>query len=100
MRIKKRSIKGLKEWREIEQELMKNSKFKKEAQLLEPQFEALKKIIDLRFEHNITQKELAKRIDTQQPSVARLERGLENPTIYFLSKIAAAFGKKLVISFK
>lgn len=73
---------------------------KREYDLLQPEFEAISKIIELRIKKDLSQKELAKRIFTKQPSVSRLERGLTNPSIYFLSKIAHALGKRLEINFK
>ena len=43
-----------------------------------------------RHSKNMTQKELAKIINTHQPSVARVENGSQFPTIPFLIKIADA----------
>lgn len=42
----------------------------------------------------LTQEELAKRLSIQRSNVSRFERGIQNPTLDFLIKVAAALGKK------
>lgn len=53
-------------------------------------------ILELRLIKNLTQKQLAKKIGTKQPSVARVERGALAPSLTFLYKIAAAVGTDLI----
>ena len=90
----------MKSFREFKKQALKDPEVKKEYDLLKPEFEVIKKVIYLRLKKEMTQKELAEKIYTKQPSIARLERGFTNPTLYFLAKVAAAFGKKLVVDFK
>ena len=49
---------------------------------------------------NITQVELAARMDTTQGAIARLESGASMPSTRRLRKLAAATGHKLMISFE
>ncbi|KKN15502.1 hypothetical protein LCGC14_0985480, partial [marine sediment metagenome] len=50
-----------------------NKKLKKEYEQLEKEFFLAKEVIKLRKEQNITQAELAKKVGTSQPAIARLE---------------------------
>lgn len=42
----------------------------------------------LRLEQGLTQSELAARIDKDQQSIQRLEKGRVNPTIFYLVEVA------------
>jgi ribosome-binding protein aMBF1 (putative translation factor) len=56
-------------------ELMKNPKFKKAWEELQPEFDLMEKMIIARGKAGISQKELARRIGTKQSAIARLEGG-------------------------
>lgn len=55
-----------------------------------------------RKESNLSQQELAERVGTSQPAIARLESGRSKtaPTLDVLARVARSAGKKLVISFQ
>lgn len=97
---RKRSIKELTKWEDFEKKLLADPEVKKDLPYMEAEYQILKKLIDIRLKKNVSQKDLAKKLKTKQPAISRLEQGLTNPTIYSLSKIASALGKKLVIDFK
>lgn len=84
----------------LKNRLLKNKNIKKGYESLRPEYEMLDKIISLRIKNNLTQKELANKLKTKQSAISRLERGMINPTMTFLNKLAFVFGKKLVIEFK
>lgn len=76
----------------------------------DPEFDALlkeeldklalaRKLRELREQQNLSQAELAARIGTQQPAIARIESGKVLPRLDLLYKIAAALGMRLKISF-
>lgn len=85
---------------DLEKQLLKDPEIKREYDLLEPEFQALRTIIELRLKKKMSQKQLAEKVETKQPAISRFERGLSNPTINFLSRVAEALGKKLVVEFK
>lgn len=67
--------------------------------LLEPEFALLRKFINARKKARFSQVELAKRLDVQQPAIARLERGGYTTTsVGKLAKVADALGYSLKIS--
>ena len=87
-------------YKDLKRRLLKNKNIKREYERLRPEYELLDKIIFLRLKHKMTQKELARKLNTKQSAISRLEKGMINPTIDFLNKLASAFGKKLVVEFK
>lgn len=50
------------------------------------------KIIKYRVEHKLTQTALARKLDMQQPAIARLEAGDIEPTLHTLSRLARGLG--------
>jgi len=87
-------------YKNLKKRLLKNKNIKKEYERLRPEYKVLDKIISLRLKSNLTQKTLANRLNTKQSAISRLERGMINPTMTFLNKLAFVFGKKLIIEFK
>jgi ribosome-binding protein aMBF1 (putative translation factor) len=81
-------------------EWFKDPEFRKEYDLLEPEFQTFKEILRLRKLKKMSQRALAKKIFTKQSAISRFERGMANPTISFLARVADALGKKLVIEFR
>ena len=67
---------------------------------LEGEFALASALIGARADANITQGEIAKRMRTSQPTVARLESGHGNPSLNTLRRYAAATGKRLRLVFE
>jgi transcriptional regulator with XRE-family HTH domain len=55
---------------------------------------------DARIEKGWTQAQLARKLKTKQPSIARLEKGKRYPSLHFLNKVVRALGMELIITFK
>ncbi len=79
--------------------ILEDPEVKKEYDALEPSYEIRSQLIELRIQQGLSQKELAERIGTKQSSISRLENGSYNPSIEFLSKIAHALGKEILVKF-
>jgi DNA-binding XRE family transcriptional regulator len=80
--------------------MLKNSAVKKEVERLnKEEFAILDEILKARKAAGLSQAEVAKRMGTQAPSVARLESSLasgkHSPSLSTLRKYAAVLGKKL-----
>ncbi len=82
-----------------EKEMLKNPRFKKEYDKLEPEFALIEAIIDARIKRGITQKILAKRMGTKQSVISRLESGNANPSFSFLKRLARALETDIQIKF-
>ena len=88
------------DWKEYKKKRFKEDlELKKEYDELELEYRIIGQIIDLRTEKKITQKQLAKLMNTKQPSIARFESGNYNPTLDFLKKIAKVLDSDLDIKF-
>lgn len=80
---------------EYKKELLKDPEVKAEYDKLEEEFSLASEIIQLRKDKNITQKELAEKIGTSQPAIARLESGSYNKvSLSFLRRVAEALDAK------
>ncbi len=59
-----------------------------------------RQLLAARDNAGVTQTQLAKRMKTTQPVIARLESGRELPSTRTLARFAAAIGRRLVIEFR
>jgi predicted transcriptional regulator len=79
-------------------ERLKDPKFKKAYDALEVEFQIIHDILKKRIEKDISQKQLAKKIGSDQATISRLESGNYNPSIKFLKRIAKAVGGELKVT--
>jgi DNA-binding XRE family transcriptional regulator len=76
---------------EYRKEQIQDPEFKTEYDALEDEFKLAVEVIELRKKNNLTQKELADRVGTSQPAIARLESGnYRNLSLAFLRRVAIA----------
>lgn len=87
-------------WKEHKKQLMKNPEFKKEYDLLEPEYKLAAALINLRLEKGFTQEEVAQTLNTKQASIARLESGSTLPSLSMVKRYVQALGADLDISIK
>jgi ribosome-binding protein aMBF1 (putative translation factor) len=83
----------------LHQEWMKDEEYRKEYEALEEEFVLARAIIEARAKAGLTQEELARRMQTSQSTIARLESGKAMPSGKTLAKLAKATGTKLEIRF-
>jgi len=76
---------------------LKDKQFKKEWDRLEPEYRLIESLITARLKKGLTQEKLAKKVNTKQESISRVESGRVTPTIPFLKKIAHALDANLDI---
>lgn len=55
-------------------------------------------LVRARLAANLTQAELADRVGTKQPAIARLENGTSNPTLDMMSRLARALSVSFEIT--
>lgn len=83
---------------ETKKKLLRNKKFRKEYEKLQPEFDLACKLIEKRIQRGLTQAELARKMKTKQSAIARLESGSYNMTLAFLDRAAKALDTHVVIS--
>lgn len=84
-------------WREHKKRLMKDPEFRAEYEALEPEYKLASTLIQLRVSKGLTQEELAKRLNTKQASIARLESGSSLPSLSTVKRVAEALDAELDI---
>ena len=82
---------------DVKKEWLKNPKFKKAYDDLEPEYAIIRAVLRKRIEGKMSQKDLAKKLGTKQSAISRLESGNYNPTLSFLKKLSSTLGGKLEI---
>ena len=89
----------MKNLKEIKEELLQDEKFRHEYHRLDKDFDIAQEVMRVRITHGFTQEELAEKIGTKQPSIARLESGNHTPSLKILRAIEDALGISLTIKF-
>ncbi|MDP2814994.1 MAG: helix-turn-helix transcriptional regulator [Erysipelotrichaceae bacterium] len=78
---------------------LKNSQFRDEYEQLEPDFIIMQALIDARKNLGLTQQELAQRTHINQADISKIEKGISNPSLNTLKKLAKGMNMKLKIAF-
>ncbi len=76
---------------DVLEELLRDPETRAAYEALEPAYQ----VACRRIEQGLTQEELAGRVGTKQPSIARLEAGRREPSLSYLRRVAAALGCRL-----
>lgn len=84
----------------LQKALEEDNELKKAFNALQPEYEIIEKLVKVRIESNLTQKELAKKCGIKQSNISRLERGKSNPSIKFLQKVADSLDCDLIVEFR
>jgi ribosome-binding protein aMBF1 (putative translation factor) len=85
---------------DLHKKWMKETKYRKAYDALEEEFALASAVMDVRNRAGLTQEELARKMGTTQPVVARLESGRTRPSIRTLERLAKATGSRLLIRFE
>ena len=84
---------------ELKKEVLSDPEVKKEYDALEPEFQLILAMLELRSKQNLTQQELADRTGINRSDISRIENGNANPSLKTMKRLAAAMGKRVHISF-
>jgi ribosome-binding protein aMBF1 (putative translation factor) len=85
---------------DLHKKWMKEPKYRRAYKALEGEFVLASAVMDVRGRAGLTQQELARKMGTTQPVVARLESGRTRPSMRTLERLAEATGSRLVITFE
>jgi len=80
--------------KQLEEEL-KDPEFKEEWDKLEFRYTVIKQFIRIRNSYNLSQAQLAKKLNTTQAVISRIENGTVNIGIDFIERLARTFDKKV-----
>ncbi len=78
----------------------KDPAYREAYDALDEEFTLAAALIEARADAGISQEEIARRMQTSQPAVARLEAGKGNPSMNTLRRYAAATGTRLRVVFE
>jgi DNA-binding XRE family transcriptional regulator len=74
---------------------LRDPEVKREYDALESESSLAREVLELRRQQNLTQKELAERMGTSQPAIARIESGnYRNVSLAFIRRLAEALGAR------
>lgn len=79
-------------------ELLKNPAFAKAYKESELEYQIARMLIKARIERGLTQKQLAKKLKTQQSVISRAERMGTLPSLSFLKRAAKALDAELAVT--
>ncbi len=80
-------------------EVFRDQGVKEQYNLLKPEMDIVRAMIEARLKRGITQQILAEKMKTKQSVISRLESGRANPSISVLQKLARALHMELEIKF-
>ena len=80
-------------------EQLQDEEFRKEYEAIQPELDIIRAMVDARISQNLTQKELAERTGINQADISKLERGIRNPSIKLLQRLAEGMDMTLKIEF-
>ena len=79
-------------------EKLQDEEFKKEWDKLELRYAVIKQLIKIRNSYNLSQAQLAEKLNTTQAVISRIENGTVNIGIDFIERLAKAFNKRVEIN--
>jgi len=86
--------------RDLHKKWMKEPRYRQAYEALEEEFALAAEVAKARLRAGLSQAELARRMNTTQSSIARLESGRSRPSTSTLARFAEATGHRLKIGFE
>ena len=77
---------------------MADPEYAREYEALAPEFEIVNQLVALRIKRQMSQRDLAAKLGTQQPSIARFERRRVATDLDFLRRVADALDADVTVS--
>ncbi len=88
------------DWQTHKKQLLKDPKFKKALQENRVEYQIARSVIKARLKHQLTQKQLADKLKTQQSVISRVENAQTTASVSFLKRLANIFNGELKISIR
>ena len=80
---------------QLKKKLLAKPGVKKAYEELQPEFAIVSAIVEARIKKNISQEELAKKMNTGQAVISRLESANASPSLSLIKRLANALGLKV-----
>ncbi|MBI4084466.1 MAG: helix-turn-helix transcriptional regulator [Candidatus Levybacteria bacterium] len=87
-------------WEDYSKELLKRPGFKEALEETRLEYEIARALIKARIERGLTQAEIAKRMNTKQSVISRVENAKTVPSLSFLKRLAQVLNASLQVQFK
>ena len=84
---------------DYKKKVLQNPEVKAEYDALQPEYDIIQAMIEVRNKLNITQKELSARTGITQADISRIENGTRNPSLNMVKKLAKGLGMQLNLEF-
>ena len=88
------------DYNDVRKKWMKDPEFVKEYEALEEEFSLASAMIAARAHADMTQQDVAEKMETSQSYIAKLEGGAVSPTMKALKRYAEATGSRVKITFE
>lgn len=88
------------DWDDYSKELLKRPGFKEAQEETRLEYEIARALIKARIEQGLTQAEIAKRMNTKQSVISRVENAKTIPSLSFLKRLAHVLNASLQVQFK
>lgn len=84
---------------DVLRDLLKNKEFKESYEELKPEYEIHLALIKARNKMRISQLELSRLSGIDQANLSRIEKGIANPSLHTLQRLAKAMGMHIELKF-
>ncbi len=88
------------DWEDFEKELFRRPGFKEAQEETRLEYEIARALIKARIEKGLTQADVAKRMNTKQSVISRVENARTVPSLSFLKRLAQVLDASLQVQFK
>lgn len=89
----------MKAYKEYKKKALEDLDVKMEYDSLQPEFDIIQAMIDVRKQQNMTQKDLSEKTGITQADISRIENGTRNPSLAMVKKLARGLGMQLKLEF-
>ena len=88
------------DWETHKKKLLADPKIRRALKETEIEYQIARAIIEARIKRGLTQSELAKRLNTKQSVISRVETAQTTPSLSFLKRLADALQADLQVNFR
>ena len=89
----------MKKYEDYKEKSLENKKVREEYDALQPEYDIIQTLIDVRNKQHITQKELSNITGITQADISRIENGTRNPSLSMVKRLANGLGMQLKLEF-